>query len=96
MHDLETIVELFEDDAVIVVQPGMIAQGKPSIRTFFEGVLSLKPNIQYDVDHIMEAGDIALFTVCWRLEGPVQKSSPVAANNYQSTLLRRQANGEVG
>ncbi|UWR21760.1 nuclear transport factor 2 family protein [Sulfitobacter sp. S190] len=37
-EDFDTLMEFYADDAVLVVQPGQIAKGKPQIRTAFEAI----------------------------------------------------------
>ncbi|WP_299897621.1 SgcJ/EcaC family oxidoreductase [uncultured Ruegeria sp.] len=37
-EDFDTLVELYADDAVLVVQPGQIARGKVQIRKAFEAI----------------------------------------------------------
>jgi len=66
-EDFDTLMEIYSDDAVLVVKPGMNANGKVQIRKAFEAIAacfehSLK--VEEAGIHILEAGDTALVMAC--------------------------------
>jgi len=92
-RDLEAAVALYETDATVILNPGMLAKGTSSIHAFFEGIFSLKSDPKYEVRHLTEAGDLALFTAKWTIVGPLSPNTQVSRTNYQAVVLRKQADG---
>jgi uncharacterized protein (TIGR02246 family) len=92
-RDLEAILALYEQDATVVVYPGMLGKGITAIRTFFEGIFRLEPDIQHGVEAFTEAGDLTLFTAKWTIVGPIPPSLPLNRTNYHAAILRKQADG---
>jgi len=62
-EDFETLINIYSDDAVLVIQPGMNAVGKEQIRKAFEAIAA-HFNHTLDVKQagmkILETGDTAL------------------------------------
>ena len=62
-EDFNTLTDIYADDAVLVIQPGMNAVGKEQIRKAFEGIAS---HFEHTLDvrqtgmNILETGDTAL------------------------------------
>ncbi len=62
-EDFEALMEFYADDAVLVVQPGQIAQGKPQIRKAFEAIAKHFKNaltVTQGEAQVIEGGDTAL------------------------------------
>jgi uncharacterized protein (TIGR02246 family) len=91
--DVDAVVELFAEDAVLAVYPGSTGQGKPSIRSFFQGLFKMNPKIRYEFKDFIEAGDLALFTAKWTILSDVSQRLPVARTNYQAIVLQKQPDG---
>jgi uncharacterized protein (TIGR02246 family) len=92
-RDLEAVLALYEEDATVVVYPGMLGKGKAAIRAFFEGLFRLKPDIEHGVDAFTEAGDLTLFTAKWTILSAISQSLPVHRVNYHVAILRKQSDG---
>jgi len=94
-HDLEAAVALYEEDATLVCYPGMLVKGIPAIRTFLEGLFSLKADVRYDTRVFTEAGGLALFTAKWTLLNEVITPLPMPKVSHlvHVTLLRKQPDG---
>lgn len=62
-QDFDTLMQFYADDAVLVVQPGQIARGKPEIRKAFVAIAKHFKNLltvkQGDAQ-VIEADDTAL------------------------------------
>lgn len=62
-EDFDTLIDIYADDAVLVVKPGMNAVGKEQIKKAFEAIAA---HFEHSLDvkqagmHILEAGDTAL------------------------------------
>jgi uncharacterized protein (TIGR02246 family) len=61
--DFDTLVDIYSDDAVLVVKPGMNASGKVQIRKAFEAIsvhFNHSLHVEQAAMEILEAGDTAL------------------------------------
>ena len=92
-RDLEPVMALYEEDATMVVYPGMLGQGKTAIRAFYEGIFRLEGDIKHGVEAFTEAGDLTLFTAKWTIVGPIPPSLPLNRANYHAAILRKQPDG---
>ncbi|HEY6095730.1 MAG TPA: SgcJ/EcaC family oxidoreductase [Gallionellaceae bacterium] len=77
-EDFSTLIDIYSDDAVLVVKPGMNAVGKEQIRKAFEAIAA---HFEHSLDvkqagmAILETGDTAL----------VLAKTVVSANNFPAT-----------
>jgi len=92
-RDLEAVLALYEEDATLVVYPGMLGKGKTAIRTFYEGIFRLEGDIQHGAEAFTEAGDLTLYTAKWTIVGPMPPHLPLNRTNYHAALLRKQPAG---
>jgi uncharacterized protein (TIGR02246 family) len=91
--DLEGLLELYEDDAVMVYRPGAILRGKAELRDSFRTLLSLKTTARQEKFLVLEAGDLAMVTSRWTIKGITPDGKVIARGGCGSTTLRRQAGG---
>lgn len=91
--DLDKALSFYEPDAVIIAQPGKIAQGKDAIREALAGFISLKPSLKTQAYQVVEAGDAALYCSKWTLVGTSPDGKRVEMGGASSDVLRRQADG---
>ena len=87
--DLDKIMNFYDEDAVVVPQPGIEARGKAAIRDMYAKML--QPGIvasQLKVC-VLEAKGIALFVSQWSLSSPGRDQSTFVA----TTVLREQEEG---
>lgn len=89
----EAVMALYEPNAILVAQPGHIAQGAANLRTAVNGFLSMKPTLQLGALNLLVAGDIALSIANWTLDGTAPDGSPVHMQGTTSDVLRRQTDG---
>jgi len=62
-EDFDALTEFYADDAVLVVQPGQIAKGKPQIREAFVAIAKHFKNrltVTQGAAHVIEGADTAL------------------------------------
>ena len=95
-RDLEGMVELYEPDAAFAPQPGETVSGHEAIRSALEGFLAVKPRMSGTVEKVLEAGDTALVTNRWRLDGTAPDGSPVSMAATSADVLRRRPDGSWG
>ncbi len=68
--DIEAVLDFYEDEAVMVAEPGRLATGKTEIRAVYEWIFAnIKGSAKQEKTHVIEAGDIALFTSKWNFSG---------------------------
>jgi uncharacterized protein (TIGR02246 family) len=91
--DLDAALSLYEPQAALVAQPGNIAKGRDSIRAALEGFISLRPSLKGEAHQVVEAGDVALYSSRWTLEGTSPDGKPVKMNGVSSDVLRRHPDG---
>ena len=92
--DLEAILDFYEEGASVVLEPGRIAKGKDELRTAYEWILgNVKGVAKQEKTHVIEAGDIALFTSKWNYTGTAADGTTLSRESYASVILRKQADG---
>lgn len=90
--DIEAMLEFYEDGAVIVAEPGKLATGKSEIRQTYEWILSnMKGTARQEKTHVIETGEVALFTSKWTYNGTATDGSEFFRESYSSVVLRKQA-----
>ena len=92
--DIEAVLDFYEDDAVMVAEPNRLATGKTEIRATYEWIFAnIKGTATQEKTHVIETGDIALFTSKWSFSGEMLNGDSASRESYASVVLRRQANG---
>jgi uncharacterized protein (TIGR02246 family) len=93
--DIETVLDFYEDAAVMVPQPGRLASGKTEIRAVYEWIFAnIKGTAKQEKTHVIETGDIALFTSKWSFAGTTLNGDSVSRESFASVILRKNTNGE--
>ena len=93
--DLEAVLNFYEDEAVMVAEPGRLATGKTEIRAVYEWIFAnVKGAARQEKTHVIEAGDIALFTSKWNFSGTASDGNDVSRESFASVILRKNADGE--
>jgi uncharacterized protein (TIGR02246 family) len=93
---LDALLELYEDGAVFVPEPGRAVTGRESIRSELERFLALRPRMTGDIERVLETSDTALVFNRWRLDGTAPDGSPVRMGAVSSDVLRRRPDGSWG
>ena len=92
--DIETILNFYDENAVVVTEPGKIARGKGELRLFFEQVLASKLSARQIKTYILESDGIALFLSRWTLVGSHSGAESQTRLFVATTVFRKQASGE--
>jgi uncharacterized protein (TIGR02246 family) len=94
LGDIEAVLDFYEDEAVIVAEPNRLVAGKAGIRATYEWIFAnIKGVARQDKTHVIETGDIALFTSKWSFTGTLSNGQPASRESYASVVLRRQDDG---
>ena len=67
--DLDGLLELYEPDAVLIVQPGSVVSGQEGIAGALQAFLDLQGQITLDTKLTARTGDLAYLTNRWTLAG---------------------------
>ncbi|MDQ3755057.1 MAG: SgcJ/EcaC family oxidoreductase [Acidobacteriota bacterium] len=92
--DIEAVLDFYEDNAVMVAEPGRLAIGKTELRGVYEWIFAnIKGIAKQEKTHVIITGDIALFTSKWNFSGTTVHGDSASRESYASVVLRRQADG---
>ncbi len=91
--DVAAAVELYEPEAILVAQPGQLARGRAQLREALAGFVAMRATLTSEVQHVLEAGDLALYLARWNLRGTNPAGEPVVLRGESTDILRRQADG---
>jgi uncharacterized protein (TIGR02246 family) len=91
--DMTGLLSLYEPDAVLLPQPGVVARGHAAIRDALNGFLAMKGTFRIVGSKIVAAGDVALGYVSWTLDAAAPDGSPIHLEGTTSDVMRRQADG---
>jgi ketosteroid isomerase-like protein len=89
--DLDALLTLYEDDAVLVAAPGATVQGTAAIREALEGFVAMNGTMTFiaNADPII-AGDLGLMHGHWKLDVP----GADAMEGTTAEVAHRGADGE--
>src|ERR687895_2417545 len=90
---LGPLVELYEPDAAFAPEPGRTVTGTAAIRAALEPFVAMRPRMRGTIQKVLEAGDTALVTYRWQLEGTGPDGSPIRLDGTSSDVLRRRPDG---
>jgi ketosteroid isomerase-like protein len=92
-RDLDGMLELGEEGAAFVPQPGNVISQAEDVRAALEWFLSLNAPISIQVRHVIETGDIGLVIADWQLSGTAPDGAPVELKGSTADVVRRGAEG---
>jgi uncharacterized protein (TIGR02246 family) len=90
---LPELLELYEEDAAFVPEPGRTVSGRTAIRAELERLVALSPRMSGRVEQVLEAGDTALVAYRWQLDATAPDGTPIAQGGVSADVLRRSADG---
>jgi uncharacterized protein (TIGR02246 family) len=92
-EDFDTLMDLYSDDAVLVVKPGMNASGKFQIRRAMEAIaahFNHTLHVRQDCMKVLEAGDTALVIA----KTVVSAFNMPATDRNATYVFEKNSNGE--
>jgi uncharacterized protein (TIGR02246 family) len=92
--DVEAALALYDVDATFVVEPGMAATGRREIGEALGRFAAMRPVLKNDVEQVVYAGDIALVTNRWTLDGTSTDGAQVHLAGRSADVLRRTPDGD--
>ena len=92
--DAQGALALYETDATFVVEPGALAVGHTAIGAALEQFAAMRPQLKNDLQQVVHAGDLALVTNNWTIDGTSPDGASVHLSGRSSDVLRRSADGQ--
>jgi uncharacterized protein (TIGR02246 family) len=93
---LEALLELYEDDAAFVVEPGRVVNGRVSIREELERLIALGPRMSGSIERVLQADDTALVAYRWQMQATAPDGTPIRRGGVSADVLRRRRDGSWG
>lgn len=91
--DIEAVLNFYDDEAVVVLEPGRVVRGKAALRAAFESIFSLQGVARQIKTHVIETGDIALFISRWNFSGKTPDGAAFSRESIATSVFRRQPDG---
>lgn len=93
--DLELLMTMYEDDAVLVPGPGADPiSGHDAIRSSLTWFLGLGGTLRYTPRHWLEQGDLVLSSIAFTMDGGTDEAgNPVELAGVTNEIARRQPDG---
>ena len=93
---LDALLDLYEDEATFVPEPGRVVSGRESIRQALAPLAALEPRMSGTVEQVLEAGDVALVAYRWTMQATAPDGAPIHQGGLSADVLRRRADGSWG
>lgn len=91
--DFDTLMSLYEPEAVFATQPGSLNRGLAGVREALGGFIAMKGTLDLKVTRVLEASDLALVATVWSFTGTGSDGEPVNLAAKSADVLRRQSDG---
>jgi uncharacterized protein (TIGR02246 family) len=91
--DLDALVALYEDDAVLVPEPGKPVRGHAAIRAALAAFLALKGDFRMAAPKVLRADGVAVLFADWTLEATGPDGRRVSLAGQTADIVRRQPGG---
>ena len=91
--DLDGLLALYEPDAALIPEPGVVVHGLDEIGPALQGFLDLKGTINLDTKASVVVGDLAYLINRWSLTGTDPDGNPFEMGAVTAEMVRRQEDG---
>ena len=92
-RDLDALLKLYDDQSVLVAEPGKPVQGLENIKQALMGFLALKLPIQITVRRVYESGDFGLCVADWSIVGKGPDGKDVKLGATSAEVVRKTSGG---
>ena len=91
--DVDALLKLYDEQSVLVAEPGKPVQGLENIRQALIGFLALKLPIQLTVRRVYENGDIGFCVADWSVAGKAPDGKDVKVGGTSVEVVKRTSGG---
>lgn len=91
--DIETLLSIYEDAAIVVTEPNGASVEKPQLRSFFTSVMKSGLSASQLKTFVLEADGIALFLSRWTMSPKDAPPDPTVQTFVATTVFRKQPDG---
>ncbi len=91
--DLDALVGLYEDDAVVVPQPDQVASGRENVRRALGQLLSLGATFTAKATKVFRVGEIALISGTWNATATGPDDNTMTFGGRDAVVARRLGDG---
>lgn len=91
--DIESLLSLYEPEAVLIPRPGQFAEGVEAIRAALQELLTLNGLMRSENRYALVHGDIALLRAEVHLVGTTPDGVRLEIHNHTAEVVRRQPDG---
>jgi uncharacterized protein (TIGR02246 family) len=91
-RDLDALVDLFEDQATLILEPGRSVVGKEAIRSAISAFL-VGGSIEGTTRSVTQSGDIALLSANFHMHSTGPDGESIEMSGTTTEVVRRQADG---
>jgi ketosteroid isomerase-like protein len=91
--DLDALLALYEPDAVLIVEPGVVIDTMEGISGALQWFLGFNGQITLDTKLAAQAGDLAYLANRWTLTGTDPEGKPFEMGSLTSEVAKQQPDG---
>jgi uncharacterized protein (TIGR02246 family) len=91
--NVDAVVDLFEEHAILVSDPNRIVRGRDAIREGLVNFLTIGPKLTLNASRVVRNGDIALLYSDWTIKGLHPDGQAFSTEIRPTHVVRRQADG---
>ncbi len=91
--DLDALLALYEPDAALIPEPGVVVYGVDQIGPALKGFLDVGGKMKLDTKKVVIVGDLAYLMNRWSLTATNEDGSPLEMGAVTAEVARRQADG---
>ena len=91
--DIDAALSLYENNAKIIIDSGMIEQGKDAIRCVLEGFIADKLSLSEKIEKVIEEDGMIIYCFRNAIVGKCLKRKSTQIEGVSVIVLRRQAEG---
>ena len=91
--DLDALLALYEPDAALIPEPGVVVHGVDQIGPALKGFLDIGGKMKLDTKEVVTVGDLAYLMNRWSLTATNEDGSPLEMGAVTAEVAPRQADG---
>jgi len=93
-RDVEALIALYDPEAVLQPEPGVVLVGHDEIRSNLIGFLSLEPTFGYSsAPDVLISGDVALVSNAWTMSGSTPDGTAISHAGTSADVFGRRQDG---